>query len=201
MDLVNWRMCVCVKRGWLMAAGGRGEEIQRKTVVWERCWLVCLDHLSLQQIISSWQTKANANISKSWMSKPSSVSVYTPLFIPPPPSFFWNLRCRIKMLHASQEGCRMWPIFVCAQINPPLWLTCCRMRLPWRHRNTKCLPFTHDWEAIHSPAIQLALRLARHSVIIPIIFPPAFHSPSALSYLSPLYLSATMYSLLTCHYI
>lgn len=49
-------MCVCVKRGLMMATGGRGEEMQRKTVVWERCWLVCLDHVSLQQIVSSWQS-------------------------------------------------------------------------------------------------------------------------------------------------
>lgn len=59
-----------------MAAGGRGEEMQRKTVVWERCWLVCLDHVSLKQIISPWQTLGSANMSESRMSELSSVTSF-----------------------------------------------------------------------------------------------------------------------------
>lgn len=48
-----------------MATGARGEEMQRKTVVWERCRLVCLDHVSLQQITASWQAMGKANMSES----------------------------------------------------------------------------------------------------------------------------------------
>ena len=41
---------------------------------------------------------------------------------------------------------RMWPI--CVHNNqPPTWLTCWRMRLPWRRRNTKCLAFWRKWRS------------------------------------------------------
>ncbi len=58
-------------------------------------------------------------------------------------------------------------------------------------------------EAMCTPSIRsfIVLRLAPHSVIshfCPVIFYPPFHTPSALSYLSPLYLSATLQSSPTC---
>lgn len=79
----------------------------------------------------------------------------------------------------------MWPICVCT-----LWLTCWRMRLPWRRRNTRCLAFSHKWRT-HTPSIQslcsslfIFCRLSFRPVVF---YPPVSHSICPVISVNPLF--------------